>query len=176
MKSILLAFLCITLSFALHAQEYWSSRNDAAGITADKGIARQSFPREYKLFNLDLPAMQQQLLAVTGTRPSNRSVIITLPNAEGGMEQFEVSEASNFEPALQARFPLIRSFSGRGINDPSATLKLSLSPQGIQTMVFRAAKESEYIESYASGQSVYAVFRSRREKGMLPWTCSFLAR
>src|SRR6185436_16083173 len=98
--------------------------------------------------------------------------IITLPNAAGNFEQFEVFEASNFEPGLQAKFPEIRSFSGRGITDKFATLKLSISPQGIQTMVFRTDKENEFIEPYSADHNTYSVFVSHREKGQLAWTCS----
>ena len=90
----------------------------------------------------------------------------------GNLEQFEVFEASNFEPALQAQIPEIRAFSGKGITDKYATLKLSISPQGIQTMVFRTEKENEFIEPYSQDHTVYAVFKSQRKTGQLPWTCS----
>jgi subtilisin-like proprotein convertase family protein len=98
--------------------------------------------------------------------------VITLPNTEGKLEQFEVYEGSNFEPDLQAQFPEIRAFSGQGITDKYATLKLSISPQGIQTMVFRTDSENEFIEAYSQDHTVYAVFKSQREKGKLAWSCS----
>src|SRR5262249_41259329 len=53
-----------------------------------------------------------------------------------------------------------------------ATLKLSISPQGIQTMVFRTDTENEFIEAYSADHTAYAVFRSERVRGKLPWTCS----
>ena len=43
-------------------------------------------------------------------------------------------------------------FPGRGITDKNATLKLSISPQGIQTMVFRTEKDNEFIEPYSKDQ------------------------
>ena len=98
--------------------------------------------------------------------------MISIPNAGGELEQFEVFEASNFEPDLQARFPEIRAFSGKSLTDPAATLKLSLSPQGIQSMVFRTDEDNEFIEAYSADHRVYAVYRSRRARGQLPWTCS----
>jgi hypothetical protein len=98
--------------------------------------------------------------------------VISLPNANGDLEQFEVYEASNFEPELQAKFPEIRAYSGKGISDQYATVKLSISPQGIQTMVFRSDKENEFIEPYSSDHRVYSVYRAHRDKGRLPWTCS----
>lgn len=171
-KILLAIFVVGSISLTASAQqEYWSSRTDNAGITTDKAVARQSFPKEFKLFNLNIDPLRQTLMSVVD-RPGGPTAIISIPNASGELEQFEVFEASNFEPELQARFPEIRAFSGKGITDKSATLKLSISPQGIQTMVFRTATANEFIEPYSQDHTVYAVFRSQRNKGSLPWTCS----
>lgn len=172
MKKIVLTLLSFVLVCTLTAQEnYWSSRTDAAGLTRHKAVARQSFPKEFKLFNLNTESLRQQLFTVVGNS-ARHSTAIALPNANGMIEMFEVVEASNFEPDLQAQFPDIRAFSGRGITDPAATLKLSISPQGIQTMVFRSGMANEFIEPYSQDRTVYAVFKSERTKGNLPWTCS----
>ena len=112
------------------------------------------------------------MFAILGSKTLTHSTVIVLPNADGNYEQFEVFEASNFEPALQAQFPEIRAYSGKGITDRYATLKLSISPQGIQTMVFRTDNDNEFIEPYSKDHMIYAVFKSHREKGKLPWTCS----
>ena len=152
--------------------EYWSPHSGSKdAIVTDKGVARQSFPKEFKLFDLALGPLSQELYSVTDNR-ERHSTVISLPNADGQLEQFEVFEASNFEPDLQARFPEIRAFSGRSLADPSETLKLSLSPQGIQSMVFRTDRENEFVEPYSADHRVYAVYRSHRERGKLPWTCS----
>ena len=39
-------------------------------------------------------------------------------------------------------------------------------------MVFRTDKENEFIEPYSQDHTVYAVFKSHRERGNLPWACS----
>ena len=172
MRKLLLILLSCTFLNVVTAQEKnaWSSYVNAGRLTTDKAVARLSFPKEFKLFNLNAAALKQDLFKVVDNSASH-SAIISLPNAAGGMEQFEIFEASNFEPALQARFPEIRAFSGRGITDKYATLKLSFSPQGIQTMVFRAEKENEFIEPYSQDHTVYAVFKSQPATGLLPWTC-----
>lgn len=172
MRKLVLFMLSIAITHVVTAQDYWSMHTDAGRITTDKSVARQSFPKDFKLFDLDLQPLQQELFTVAGARASAHSTIISLPNADGGLEQFEVVEASNFEPALQARFPEIRAFSGKGLTDKSAMLKLSISPQGIQTMVFRTGKANEFIEVYSQDRTIYAVFRSQREKGGQAWTCS----
>jgi len=170
-KSLLLVLMGLFCSAAFGQQNYWSSRMGGSGITTDKAVARLAFPKEFKLFDLNVDPLRQQLFSITD-KQSGYSTIISLPNADGGVERFEVFEASNFDPALQAKYPQIRAYSGRGITDKYATLKLSISPQGIQTMVFRADKENEFIEPYSQDHTVYAVFKSHRDKGKLPWVCS----
>ena len=174
-------FILIVMISALsvNAQSLiWSVNSDNfAGIITDKSVRRQTFPKEFKLFDLNIEPLKNELSAITDNKSD--STIISLPNADGGIEQFEVFEASNFEPELQAKFPDIRAFSGRGITDRYATVKLSISPNGISGMVFRTASlfaetrgETEFIEPYSADRTTYAVFRSSRKKGELPWACS----
>jgi hypothetical protein len=171
MKKFVLFMLSLAMMYAVAAQDYWLQHSSSDKVVTDKSVARLSFPKEFRLFDLNIRSLKQELFKVI-SGASRHSTIISIPNADGQIEQYEVVEASNFEPALQARFPEIRAFSGRGITDRAATLKLSLSPQGIQTMVFRSGQESEFIEAYSADHTVYAVFKSRREKGGLPWICS----
>lgn len=175
MKKILHLSALIFAFSNIYAQtdNYWATHSDYdSKIVTDKAVSRESFPKEFKLFDLKTNYIRQILFSIVGENVSKSAAIISLPNAEGKIEQFEVYEASNFEPDLQAQFPEIRAFSGIGITDKNATLKLSISPQGIQTMVFRADKASEFIEAYSQDHTVYAVFKSQREKGKLAWTCS----
>src|SRR6187399_2277736 len=171
-KAALLLCVVSCISFEAAAQQsYWSQYNDATTLVPDKAVKRKSFPGTYKLFGLNIIAFRQQLFSIVGDQ-AQHSTIITIPNVQGVMEQFEVYEASNFEPALQTRFPDIRAFSGKGITDKQATLKLSISPQGVQSMIFRTGTENEFAEPYSQDHSVYAVFNSVRKKGELPWRCS----
>lgn len=172
MKKLLLASMAFFFMNAVMAQKnYWSSHNFSSRITTDKSTARLSFPKEFKLFDLKIASLKDDLFA-TVANAKKHSTVITLPNADGKLEDFEVFEASNFEPDLQARFPEIRAFSGRGVSDRSAVLKLSYSPQGIQSMVFRAGREDEFIEAYSKDHTVYAVYKAQRQTGKLPWKCT----
>ena len=159
--SVLFSFSTL-LGFS-QSDRFWSVSNESVGkITKDKAVARQSFPKDFKLFSLNLPALRQQLFTTVSPNPSRHSTVISLPNTDGQLEQFEVFEASNFVPELQARFPEIRAFYGKGITDRSASLKLSISPQGIQTMLFRTEKKTEFIEAYSADHTTSAVFVSQR--------------
>src|ERR1044072_4203390 len=72
----------------------WSPNyNRPSTIAADKSATRLSLPKEFKLFNLDIAPLRQQLFSIVDTTPLPHSTIIFLPNAEGGYEQFQVFEA-----------------------------------------------------------------------------------
>src|SRR5688572_10122495 len=173
-KLLLVALVLLSFSTLAFSQgdRFWSANNgDRNNIPTDKAVARLTYPNEFRLFNLNLEPLRQELLSVVD-RSSKHSTVVTLPNANGDLEQFEVYEASNFEPDLQVKFPDIRAYSGKGITDRFATVKLSISPQGIQTMVFRTDKENEFIEPYSNDHRVYSVYRSHRDKAKFGWICS----
>jgi len=167
---LLLTIFFISSGFAQNKNP-WSANLNINGLTPDKSVSRQSFPTKFKLFDLDLSELRQQLFEVVNNRNAHTTTI-ALPNADGNIEYFIINEASNFEPALQAQFPEIRAFSGRGLTDKYATLKLSISPEGIQTMVFRVDRPNEFIEPYSADHHIYAVFAKQRVNGQLPWSCS----
>lgn len=173
-KALLTFSFIVSISISVSAQEsYWTSKSDKSGITTDKAVARLAYPKEFKLFTLDIAPLRQKLFSIVGLNARGSSTVISLPTADGGMEQFEVVEASNFEPALQERFPEIRAYSGKSLTHPGSTLKLSIAPNGIQTMVFRTdGMPNEYIEPYSEDHTIYSVFKSQRRKGDLPWVCS----
>lgn len=125
------------------------------------------------IYSFDTQVFKQQLGNAPERFSGQAGKIISIPNANGKMEKFQVWEASNFAPELQAKFPEIRSYIGIGIDDPLAYLRFSLSPQGIQTMTLRAG-ESEFIEPYTTDHSRYIVFNSKkhRTQGNLAWECS----
>jgi len=170
--------LCLLITTAIFSQAYaqkknfWTEHTAKDSIKTHKSVARNSFPKEYKLFDINEASFKNELLTIVDKKSVKRSTIITLPNADGNSEDFELTEASNFDSTLQARFPEIRSYSGKGINDKSATVKLSISPDGIQSMVFRVGRENEFIEPYSEDKKTYASFRSQRKAGAIPWNCS----
>ena len=163
-----------TLGYSQIEQVWISHKLNSDKITKDKAVERQSFPKEVKLFDLNITPLKKELFSLVDKQASQLSTVISLPSAEGTIEQYRVFEASNFEPDLQNKYPQIRAFSGKGITDQSATLKLSISPQGIQAMIFRTDKENEFVEAFSKDHTVYAAFRSERKKGMLPWRCTTL--
>lgn len=171
-KSLLLA-----LVFLLTTVSYSQSRNwtkvSPKDILKNKNVNRQSFPEEFQLYQVATESIVANLNGAPQRLNSNQSnVIISIPNMKGNMERFEVFEFSNFAPELQAQFPELRSYVGKGVDDKGATIRFSVDPSGIQAMIFRTDKHNEFIEPYSQDGTIYAVYESARTKGALPFTCS----
>ena len=61
--------------------------------------------------------------------------ILTLPRVAGQLERFEIEESPILPPGLARRFPEIRTFRGRGLDDPAATMRCSLTPRGFHALI-----------------------------------------
>jgi len=172
MKKLLLLF-AIALSFIVTAQKNsWTPVADGT-VKPRLSAQRLSFPKNFRLFQLDDAALRQTLSHVPERMSHQTSTaVISLPNAAGNLERFQMYEASNFAPELQAQFPQIRSYVGRGLDDKRAVLRMSVDAGGIQTMVFRTDRRNEFMEPYSENGHIYAVFNSERNKAQLPFTCS----
>jgi hypothetical protein len=164
------SFFVISLGYSQNSRIWSPTKNQ--NIVVSKNVKRLSFPNKFDLYTLNFEGIKQLLYSAPDRFTSNKGVIITLPNTNGTMERFEMLEASNFDAELQERFPDIRAYVGLGIDDIHAQLRLSISPQGIQTMVFRADSQAEFMEPYSEDATVYAVYKSARDKGSIPFTCS----
>jgi subtilisin-like proprotein convertase family protein len=168
---LLLAIFAINFTVA-QQDNTWTAIANSKDIKVAPTAQRNSFPQSFTLFKGNTEAIRTALADAPQRFTQKAGKIIVLPNAEGTTERFEMLEASNFEPGLQAQFPSIRSYVGKGIDDKKAILRLSIDSRGIQAMIFRTDKKNEFIEPYSEDGTIYAVFNSEREKGSLPFNCS----
>lgn len=147
---------------------YWiSSERNKSIMALHRNSQKDNFTKNAKLFELDLGAFRETIFLAIA---SHKQVQIVMPNVEGKFEIFSVTENSGFSPELQAQFPEIRSFSGKGITDKYASINLSYSPNGIQVMIMRADKESEFIEAYFEDKKIYVVFNKSDKNPN--WNCT----
>ena len=171
-----LFFTLASLFFATHgfsqSGKLWASAKKTQATSLSKNTQRLSFPEEFQTFNLDIQSFRQNLATAPKVNSNKQGIVVLFPNTSGTLERFEIFEYSNFTPELQAKFPEIRAYSGKGLDDKLAQIRLSVDPNGVQAMVFRSDKKNEFIEPYSADGKMYAVFNSSRKKGHLPFTCS----
>ncbi len=171
-KNLLLVVFIFSVSLCFSQNSTWKRLDKNRTVSAEK-IRQTAYSENQQLVQFNTVQFKQTLANVAQRGSDQAGVEIQLPNIKGELERFLVWESSNFEPALQAQFPEIRAYVGKGITDPSAILNFSVDPKGIKTMIFRADSGTEFIEPYTKDRSVYVVFDSAtRYRGQLPFACS----
>lgn len=166
MKKQLLFLILIFCCVNIHAQTnlLWEKVNS---VSAKK--IENSSNKEKLYYKLNERLLTQKIASSTSKSATSE---ITIPNADGVLERFMVWESSNFDPELQAKYPEIRAYEGTGLDDKTAKIHFSVAPIGVQTMVLRSDKASEFIEQNPENKSEYVLFTSKyRDISKSPLAC-----
>lgn len=162
----------ITLLFALVLSGYaaLSQQGNLWKPVTESSISKNLFtkhikPDNYQLYQLDEPSIQRQLQ----NSPSERRVdaglspfILSIPVPGGNTERFSVVEAPVMDAALAARYPAIKSYAGKGLDDVTSTIRFDVSPRGFHAMILSADRPTIYIDPLDRSDKYYVVF-SRKE-------------
>jgi Metallo-peptidase family M12B Reprolysin-like len=125
-------------------------------------------PEQFRAFELDrsqlegrLDAAPQQLAARSGAAPQE----LRLPAPGGGFQRFAIEESPIMEPELARKHPDIKTFAGRGIDDPAATIRADVGPLGFHASV-RSPDGAWYIDPYYHlDESLYVSYFARDLEG-----------
>src|SRR4051812_24732141 len=122
-------------------------------------------PERFSAFKLDQSELEAGLAAAPkaglNARGATGSVVLTLPAPRGGFQRFEVFQAPIMEPGLAAKHPDIKTYAGRGIDDPAATVRADTTSLGFHASV-RSPDGSWYVDPYYHlDDSVYVSYFGR---------------
>lgn len=157
-KLLSLALLVITsYSFAQEKNSFWKTSTKSNLVSLESAT---NLPEKF-VFDLDVNALKSKLATSPKRNSSAKtsSVVLSLPTADGEMEQFNVFENSNMDPALAARYPEIKSYIGIGVANPSTKVFFSVSPLGFKSMTLYADKSAVFIEPISQDFTTYTVYR-----------------
>lgn len=136
----------------------------SAPATSASGAKAAVSARKLRALTLDRSSIAATLAAAPMERTDaarSNPVVLSLPSPDGKFQRFAVVESPVMEPGLAAKHPEIKTYAGRGIDDPSATLRADVSPIGFRASV-RSQKGSWYIDPYFhKDDSLYASFYRR---------------
>ena len=138
---------------------------------AGKKAARQA--RRFRSFTLNRAALSSVLAAAPSESRARASrnrlsagtssdqLILSIPAPDGGFQRFSVNDSPIMEPGLATLHPDIKTYSGRGIDDPAATIRFDVTPLGFHASI-RGQRGSWYIDPYYHlDQSLYMSYFGR---------------
>jgi trimeric autotransporter adhesin len=125
---------------------------DAGSADVQRVHGRQpnaaALPRRYHAATLDRAALAQLAAQAPHerTQPARHSpVVISLPHPQGGYQRFTIVDSPVMEAELAARHPEIKTYAGRGVDDPDATLRMDITPLGLHASV-RSPNGAWYVD------------------------------
>ncbi len=121
---------------------------------------------------------QQALLDLLAQSPMERSpgvenvnVILYLPLPDGDFGRFRIVESPVMAPELAAKFPEIKTYTGQGLDDSTATVHLDWTPQGFHAMIL-SASSTVYIDPYSRSDVIHYISyfkQNARRSGTIPF-------
>jgi len=100
---------------------------------------RSSLPKKYRTLYLNcavLKGLLEQAPLESKASWESGGIEINLPFPEGGQYRFYALNSPIMSPKLAAKYPRIQTYKLQGIDEPSASGRLSISPSGLQATVF----------------------------------------
>ncbi|RLJ32510.1 putative secreted protein (Por secretion system target) [Chryseobacterium sp. 7] len=120
-----------------------------------------------KLYHLNISELKNVLTKAPKRSTQKSEIIISFPNSAGKMENFRVTENSNFEPELAAKYPDIKSYIGEGIENHASKIYFSISSLGLSSMEIYGDRSAVFIQPYTKDLSTYIIYKKSDSKDNL---------
>ena len=174
MKKIIFEVFLLLSAITAYGQGNWDktiaeSRDDVVFVASH-------IPYAYQLFSIDTSEINTTLQDAPmrySSNLKNSNTILEFPNKAGKMQGFKIQEAPIMEAALAAQFPMIKTYLGQGIEDPTATLRMSIGTDGLHVMIRAADKAPLYIDPYTRNRNKYIVYSTDDLPDLSEFGCEF---
>ncbi|MEP0547807.1 MAG: reprolysin-like metallopeptidase [Rhodothermales bacterium] len=162
LATVLALLLAASPAFAQDlADRLWT---DVVSASVTTGAERQIVPNAYRSVRMD-GALMASLLAEAPLEAApfdtRSGVIVPLPTPDGGFASFRVVEAPIMEAGLQARYPELRTYYGRGVEAKGSMVRISATPEGFHAFVLGKGGSMLIDPMQALDTEHYVVYRKR---------------
>ena len=126
---------------------------------------RYTIPASFKSFAIDLPALLnflEQAPEEFSVDIRNSSVILSLPMPNGSMQDFFIVKSAIMPAELSAKYPSIHSYLAQGLDDASATARISISNNGFHAMII-SSSGTTYIDPFSINNSTHCIVYNKKD-------------
>lgn len=126
---------------------------------------RAIVPQSYRTLHLYTSGFSQLLAQapLEFTDAARKSqLVITLPMPDGGLARFRVEESPISLPDPTEKVSDFKTYSGQGLDDPTATVRFDISPAGFHAQILSAG-ETVYIDPYSTNDTSNCISYYKRD-------------
>lgn len=151
----------------------WTSNSASAAPlfneVTDRYAGGHEYPEGSRFFEMELSDMQAALAGAPMESFPNRTAGLTvvLPLPGDKSEQFVIWETQVMDPELAAKFPEIKTYTGRGVDDRTATIRLDTTPHGFHAMIL-SARPAMFIDPVERGNTRLYASHYQRNRSTIP--------
>lgn len=159
-KSVFILFVLLAnWSISQASTSDWFKPVKQESLKNEKLARRNSIPSSAFFYEIDLQKLKSELASapLRGTAGAS-PVTVTFPNAYGKTERFKVYESPIMHRDLAAKYPMIKTYAAQGIDDPTATMRFSITQFGLHSMVISGNHSSNFIDPYTTNGKYIIVY------------------
>lgn len=147
-------------------QNLWADINQADIALQGE---RRIIPERYRTVALDEAVLKNVLATAPmefSAAAQNSTTEIWLPMPNGTIERFRFVESPIMEPGLEAKYPEIKSYVGRGIDDQTAYTRFGWTYKGFHAIIFSDLHATVFIDAYSTNDTIHYIsyYRSDYER------------
>lgn len=148
-RQFLLLLIILPTGFLI-GQDFINLWTDVAESTLRTNQERVIIPEKGRTMSLETQALRAALASapLENTKAAkNNPLLLALPNPGGGMDQFAIYESPIMEDGLATKFPAIKTYAGKNLENPSILVRFDLTIFGFHAMVM-AGDATYFIDPY----------------------------
>lgn len=156
MKKII--FILTLFNLSVSYSQNWKSVSDKSLRAANK-FERKDIPKKYNILSTNFEYFKTKIVnAPLVDSGIESNLIINFPTQNSDVEKFKIWEAPVMDAELSAQYPDIKSYVGKGINDPTAIIRFSVTSFGLTSITLSGNHDTTIIEPYTKDLNNYIVF------------------
>ncbi|MBL8760712.1 MAG: hypothetical protein JNL50_05350 [Phycisphaerae bacterium] len=134
-------------------------------------------PSAYHAVMLNEAVMRQVLAGAPreGTPEAAHPVVVTIPKPDGTFARFAAVESPVYEAGFELRCPDMKTYLGRGIDDPAASARFDLTVHGLRAQVL-SPRGSYWVDPFTKGEAAFSVSYAKGDlanEHAADWACGF---
>ncbi|WP_160139234.1 reprolysin-like metallopeptidase [Chryseobacterium sp. c4a] len=155
------------------AQDFFTRVNERS--VGAKQEDRLIQPEKFFTYKLDVAGMKSYFQSVPELRDTDfkdKAPIIILPMPDGTKAKFKIWKSAVMAPELANKFPQLVTFTGQGVDDQYATLKLDFTELGFHAQIKSVVTGDTYIDPYAKNNiDHYIIYKKEDLINKNPMIC-----
>ena len=134
----------------VNSPNLWNDVDEGQIITAGQ---RYIIPQVYRTLKLDVAGMHNILSEAPlefSDETKSKLVTLILPYPDGSLQKFSIVESPIMAAELAVKYPEIKTYLGKGIDDPYASVRFDLTPLGFHALVL-SPNGNVFVDPYSLG-------------------------